>query len=260
MSDRSYQTITYEAQAGIGRLTFNRPDSRNGITGVMMNELWEATQAAAADDSLKVMVLTGAGSSFCVGADLKHYSSGADDPGSGPETFHITRLLHEMPAVTIAAVNGAVAGAGFGWACACDLRYATRSAVFNSAFLDVAVAGDMAGPWTLPRLVGAAKARELYFLPGKFTAEEAQRIGLVTGLFDDADFAAGVDAVADRLAVAAPLAIRGMKQNFLDGEALDLAAYIDAESSRHARITASADTREAFKAFVEKRTPNFQGR
>ncbi len=256
----AYKTITWDAADGVGRLTFNRPESRNGITGTMMNELFDAVSSAAENDDVRVLVLTGAGTSFCVGADLKHYSSGADDPGSGPETFHITRLLHEMPAVTIAAVNGAAAGAGFGWACACDLRVATRRAVFNTAFLDVAVAGDMAGPWTLPRLVGAAKARELYFLPNKFDAEEARRIGLVSHVFDDDEFDKEVEIIAARLSGAAPLALAGMKQNFLDGETLSLGDYIDVETARHTSITASEDTVEAFAAFVEKRTPVFKGR
>lgn len=256
----AYETISLTASDGIGRLTFDRPESRNGITGTMMNELHHAVTAVSEDSNVRVLVLTGAGSSFCVGADLKHYSSGAEDPGSGPETFHITRMLHDMPAVTIAAVNGAAAGAGFGWACACDLRFATKSAIFNTAFLDVAVAGDMAGPWTLPHLVGAAKARELYFLPGKFDADEAARIGLVARVFDDDSFLAEVDLVANRLAKAAPLALAGMKQNFLDGERLPLAEYIDVETARHQAITESEDTIEAFAAFVEKRTPLFKGR
>jgi 2-(1,2-epoxy-1,2-dihydrophenyl)acetyl-CoA isomerase len=256
----TYETITWESGDGIGRLTLNRPEQRNGITGVMMRELLDATRAAAEDESLRVVVLTGAGRSFCVGADLKHYSSGEEDPGAPLETFDITRLLHEMPAVTVAAINGAVAGAGFGWACACDLRFATASAVFNSAFLDVAVAGDMAGPWSLPRLVGAAKARELYLLPGKFDAAEAKRIGLVIDVFDDDQFAAEVERVVERLGAAAPLAIRGMKANFLAGESLSLGDYITTESQRHIEISSSEDTAEAFKAFVEKRTPRFVGR
>jgi 2-(1,2-epoxy-1,2-dihydrophenyl)acetyl-CoA isomerase len=256
----TYETITWEATGGIGRLTLNRPEHRNGITGVMMRELLDATRAAAEDESLRVVVLTGAGSSFCVGADLKHYSSGAEDPGAPLETFDVTRLLHEMPAVTVAAVNGAAAGAGFGWACACDLRVATASAVFNTAFLAVAVAGDMAGPWSLPRLLGAAKARELYFLPGKFGAEEAKRIGLVADVFHDDDFGEEVERIVGRLASAAPLAIRGMKANFLDGETMSLRDYVRAESERHLRISASEDTAEAFAAFVAKRAPTFTGR
>lgn len=256
----AYDTISWQVDGGVGRLTLDRPESRNGITGVMMNELYDLLCDAEGMDDLRVLVLTGAGGSFCVGADLKHYSSGAEDPGSALETFGITRLLHDLPAVTIAAVNGAAAGAGFGWACACDLRFAAESAVFNSAFLDVAVAGDMAGPWSLPRLVGAAKARELYFLPGKFDAGEAKAIGLVSDVFSDASFSKEVDAVVDRLAGAAPLALAGMKQNFLDGEQLGLAEYITVESERHTRISSSADCMEAFKAFVEKRTPRFTGR
>jgi len=256
----AYETILWDVTDGVGRLTFNRPESRNGITGTMMNELFDAVSRAAENDDVRVLVLSGTGTSFCVGADLKHYSSGADDPGAGPDTFHITRLLHEMPAVTIAAVNGAAAGAGFGWACACDLRMASRRAVFNSAFLDVAVAGDMAGPWTLPRLVGAAKARELYFIPNKFDAEEAQRIGLVSHVFDDDEFGGEIDLIVDRLSAAAPLALAGMKQNFLDGETMALGDYIDVETARHQAITASEDTMEAFSAFVQKRTPVFKGR
>jgi 2-(1,2-epoxy-1,2-dihydrophenyl)acetyl-CoA isomerase len=255
-----YETITWTIDDGIGRLTFDRPDNRNGITGVMMNELYAALSAAETMADLRVLVLSGAGDSFCVGADLKHYSSGADDPGSLPETFHITRLLHDIPAVTIAAVNGAAAGAGFGWACACDLRFAASNAVFNTAFLDVASAGDMAGPWTLSRLIGAAKARELYFLPGKFSAAEAKEMGLVIDIFEAAEFRSKVDAIAARLGGAAPLAIAGMKQNFLAAEELGFSDYIDVESERHIRVMASEDTTEAFSAFLEKRKPLFKGR
>ncbi|MGF1596843.1 MAG: enoyl-CoA hydratase-related protein [Acidimicrobiales bacterium] len=256
----AYQTILWEAADGVGRLTLNRPDQRNGVTGLMLQELYDAVRRAATDDDLRVVVLTGAGGSFCVGADLRHYADGAADAGAPETAFDVTRLLHELPAVTVAAVNGAAAGAGFGWACACDLRFATRSAVFNSAFLDVAVAGDMAGPWTLPRLVGAAKARELYFLPGRFGADEAHRIGLVVDVFDDDAFTDGIEAVVARLAAAAPLAIRGMKANFLDGETLSLADYVAVETQRHVQIAASRDTAEAFRAFVDKRKPHFEGR
>ncbi len=174
------------------------------------------------------------------------------------EHLRVPVLLHEMPAVTVAAVNGA--GAGLGWAAACDLRIATRSAMFNTAFLRVAVAGDMGGPWMLSRLIGGAKARELYFLPEKFSADEAYRIGLVSRVLDSDHFAGGIAALVQELAGAAPLALRGMKQNFVAAESMTLRDYVDLESERHLRITASADTREAFAAFVEKRAPRFIGR
>jgi 2-(1,2-epoxy-1,2-dihydrophenyl)acetyl-CoA isomerase len=253
-------TVLVERDGPRATVTLNRPENRNGINNRMMRELHDALADVATDPDLLVVVLTGAGSSFCVGADLKAYASGEIDERLDPATFDLTRLLHEMPPVTVAAINGAAAGAGFGWACACDLRVATRSAVFASAFLKVAVAGDMAGPWTLPRLVGAAKARELYFMPDRFDAEEALRIGLVSRVFDDASFHDEVDALVGQLAASAPLALRGMKANFVAAERTTLADYITIETERHTRISQSKDTMEAFKAFVEKREARFEGR
>src|SRR5439155_4231781 len=143
-------------------------------TNRMVREARDALELAAGDPSVRVVVLTGEGRAFCPGADLNHFTSGGPDERLTAREFAVTTLLHEIPAVTVAAINGACAGAGLGWACACDLRLATRSAKLNTAFLAVAVAGDMGLPWTLPRLVGAAKARELSFLPGKIDASEAE--------------------------------------------------------------------------------------
>jgi 2-(1,2-epoxy-1,2-dihydrophenyl)acetyl-CoA isomerase len=164
-----------------------------------------------------------------------------------------------MPQVTVAAINGACAGAGLGWACGCDLRYAARSAKLNTAFLDVAVAGDMGLPWTLPRLVGAGVARELSLLPRKVTADEAAAIGLVNAAFDDDTVRADVAAVVARLAAAAPLARRGMKTHYVAAESMGFGEFVALETAAHGTITASADCKEAFSAFVEKRTPRFQG-
>ena len=255
-----YETILFEATDGVGRLVLNRPERLNGMTNLMLIETHDCLEALAKRSDVRVLVLTGAGSGFCPGADLKHYSGGEADVKSSPEHFNVPLFLHRMPQVTIAAVNGACAGAGFGWACACDLRFAGRSAVFNSAFLNVASAGDMVGPWSLPRLVGAAKARELYFLPGKFYAEDALSMGLVSKVFDDDALAAEVDGVAERLAAASPHALRTMKQNFLDAESMDLATYIKVETERHGHVMAHDDAKEAFKAFLEKRPPKFATR
>ncbi len=263
MSSASYQTIRYEKSGPIATLLMNRPDRLNGMTNRMLRETGEALAIAAEDRELRVLVLTGAGRGFCPGADLQVTASGGE---GGPEDrlqardFRVPVLLYEMPAVTIAAINGACAGAGLGWACACDLRLAARSARFNSAFLDVGVAGDMGGPWFLPRIVGAAQARELYMLPGKFDAEHALRIGLVSRVFDDERFRDEVGAIVERLAEAAPIALRTMKSNFVEAERMDLASYIALESERHIRMFSTADTREAFKAKVEKRKPRFEGR
>jgi 2-(1,2-epoxy-1,2-dihydrophenyl)acetyl-CoA isomerase len=165
-----------------------------------------------------------------------------------------------MPAVTIAAIQGGCAGAGLGWALGCDLRFASPSARFNTAFLDVGVAGDMGGPWSLPRVVGPARARELYFMPGKFDAEAALRIGLVSRVFPEDALHDEVRSIATRLAEAAPIALRTMKANFLDAERMTFRDYVLTESQRHIDIFKTEDTREAFRAKVEKRKPRFVGR
>jgi 2-(1,2-epoxy-1,2-dihydrophenyl)acetyl-CoA isomerase len=251
------ETILFEAKNGIGRLTLNRPDRMNGMTNRMLVETHDLLESVAVRKDVRVLVLTGAGRGFCPGADLKHYAAGEADVQSSPRHFRVPLLLHRMPQVTIAAINGACAGAGFGWACACDLRFAAASATFSSAFLNVASAGDMAGPWFLPRLVGAAKARELYFLPEKFRADDALAIGLVSRVFDDAALRNEIDAIAARLAAASPHALATMKRNFVDAEQMDLETYIGIETDRHTQVMAHADAKEAFKAFVEKRPPRF---
>ena len=257
MSAPAFETLRYEVDAGVARLTLNRPDRLNGMTNQMVREAYDALVLASNDPSIRVLVLTGEGKGFCPGADLGHFSSGGRDEKLDARHFHVATLLHELPAVTVAAVNGACAGAGLGWALACDLRVAAASARFNTAFLDVAVAGDMGGPWTLAHLVGASKARELYFLPGKFDAAEAQRIGLVARVFADDGFRASADAVVARLAAASPTALRTMKANFLAAERMGLRNFVQLESERHLVVAGGAPAREAFTAFVEKRPPRF---
>ncbi len=260
-----YDTLRVARDGVVTTVSLNRPANRNAIGGPMMAELHGVISAIAADPSVRVLVLRGEGADFCPGADVKHYGGGGTEAARRASwtpihEFQIPVMLHEMPAVTIAAINGACAGAGFGWACACDLRVASETAKFNTAFLDVGVAGDMGGPWTLPRILGAAKARELYLLPGKFDAAEALRIGLVSKVSEAADFEADVAALTARLARAAPLALAAMKANFLAAEKMGFADFIALESEKHTRLFQSEDTTEAFRAFVEKRPPVFHGR
>lgn len=255
-----YETILYEVEDNLATVALNRPESFNGITNTLMRELYECLNHVAFDSKIRVVIFTGIGRAFCPGVDLKASTSGESQEPNRREFFHITTLLHEMPKVTIAAVNGACAGAGFGWACACDLRYASDRAMFNSAFLGVGISGDMAGPWLLPRIVGATKARELFFMSQKFNAEEAERIGLVLKVFPDQSLREEVKSIALRLSKSAPLAIGEMKKNFINAENMPLRDYIEVETERHSRTGASQDSREAMRAFVEKREPKFVGR
>jgi 2-(1,2-epoxy-1,2-dihydrophenyl)acetyl-CoA isomerase len=254
----TFDTLRYEVAGGLCRLTFNRPDHMNGITNQMVREMTDALEVASADPTIRVLVLTGEGRAFCPGADLKHFSSGGHDEVIGARDFKVTTMLHEMPAVTVAAINGACAGAGMGWALACDLRVMSASAKLNTAFLDVAVAGDMAIPWSLPRIVGAARARDLSFIPRRIEADEAQRIGIVARVFADDSFRADTESLLTALLEKSPTALLGLKQNYIAAERMTFRDFVDYETERHLKIAASADTAEAFRAFVEKRKPVFQ--
>jgi 2-(1,2-epoxy-1,2-dihydrophenyl)acetyl-CoA isomerase len=232
------------------------------MTVTMLRETHDALVEAASDPSVRVVLLTGAGDqSFCPGADLNWATSGArGDEGGRPIHYRVGQILHDMPAISVAAINGACAGAGMGWALGCDIRVAVRHAMFNTAFINVAVAGDMGIPWSLPRLIGASKARELSFLAEKFTADDAKELGLVAKVWDQEQFRAETDALLKRLLGWSPTALRAMKAHYNRAETMPYQAYVDYETEDHARITASADTREAFRAFLEKRPPVFTGK
>lgn len=260
----NYRTILFDRQDAVARIQFNRPHARNSLTDETTAEFADAVARVAHDGSIRVLLIRGNGRDFCPGADVKAYH---DDPAvqaghdfAKHENFRSSILLHEMPAITVAAIQGGCAGAGFGYACACDIRIADHSARFNTAFLDVGVAGDMGVPWSLPRLIGASRARDLSFLPRKFDAAEAHSIGLVTRLFSNENFDDEVEAVVGRLANMAPLAITALKGNYVAAEKMDLADYVAFETRRHLELFATEDRVEAFAAFVEKRPGRFQGR
>jgi 2-(1,2-epoxy-1,2-dihydrophenyl)acetyl-CoA isomerase len=256
-----YETILYEVTDGVATLTMNRPEARNGMTRQMLRETWHALDAVSRDTGVRVLVLTGAGTSFCPGADLARRTTpgGVEDEAIPLHVYQVPVLLHEMPALTIAAVNGACAGAGMGWACGADIRVAARSAMFNTAFLNVAVAGDMGLPWSLPRLVGAARARELSFLSEKFSAEDACRAGLVARVWDDAAFRDEVAAMVANLAARSPVALRTLKQQYVMAERMSYSDYVFLETERHHQLVSSDNAREAMRAFMEKRPPRFAG-
>jgi 2-(1,2-epoxy-1,2-dihydrophenyl)acetyl-CoA isomerase len=207
----------------------------------------------AGDGAVRTVVLTGAGRGFCAGGDVTSMTGGGSgEPVDLRSIMQISELLHTMPAITVAAVNGPCAGAGLSFACACDLRYAARSAIFVSAFLRVGSSGDHGSAWVLTRAVGPAKARELLLLGERVDADEALRIGLVSAVLDDDVLAARVDGIAARLAAMPPTAARLMKQNLDDAISLPLGPYLDAETERFAECSGSEESVAAAKAFLEK--------
>jgi len=257
----SYEHVRLEISGAVAAIWIDRPAARNSLTRQTGLEIYDAISRVAADPNIRICIVRGTGKDFCCGADLKAPEPAGDNkPPPAFDTYQVTVLLHEMRPVTVAAIRGGCAGAGFGWACACDLRVADETLVMNPAFLTVGVAGDMGVPWTLPRLVGAGRARDLSFFPRKVLAAEALEIGLVNRVWPTATFENELRAFIDHLEKAAPQALAYMKAHFVDAERTDLRAYMSLEAERHVRLLQSDDRIEAFRAWLEKRPGVFTGR
>jgi len=250
--------VLLDVDGPIATIRFNRPARRNALSFAMLTGFRDLLGEVAASN-VRVLIVRGEGRDFCVGADV-HAAEESRAPKDYEELASIydtAKLLHEMRAVTIAAVDGGCAGPGVAWAAACDFRFASTRAVFNTAFLNVGVAGEMGLAWSLLRIVGAGRARELLFFPDKLGAEEAQRIGLVSRVFPEAELHAGARAAAERLAAADPVALRTAKANVLAAERLDFRDFVDLEGARHAHVAYREARVEGFRAFAEKRPPKF---
>jgi 2-(1,2-epoxy-1,2-dihydrophenyl)acetyl-CoA isomerase len=264
---------------GVAVLTMNRPERRNALSGAMLTAMGRILAQVEVDDDVGCVVLTGAGGAFCAGGDVKgmadrgkaDIAKGAAGGGrkvSVDAVIHHQRLdqratsgkLWSMPKPTIAAVPGPAAGAGFSLALACDLRYAADTAFFTTAFARVAFAGDYGGTWFLTRLVGSAKAKELYYFSERLSAQDAQALGVVNAVFPAADLDEQVMARARRLAEGPRVAYRYMKENLDRAVNGSLEECMDLEVTHHVHSGFTEDHRDAVQAFVEKREPHFRGR
>ncbi len=259
MSDNGrHPEVLYQAGGAVATITINRPYARNSVNKKTCLALYQAVRQADENPKLSVVVLRGEGKDFCCGADLKAESQRPDESDAPrPETdiHRISVLLHEMRAVTVAAIRGGCAGAGFGWACACDFRVAADSSVFNTAFLNVGVAGDMAVPWTLPRIIGASRARELSFFPGKFDAQLAYDIGLINRLWPEAEFENSLEGFTQQLSSHSPEALAALKANYIAAERQSLEEYVMLEADAHIRLLGTQASKDAFAAHRKKK-PN----
>ena len=259
--------------AGICTLTMNRPEARNAMSGPMMDKLNEAIPRVAADTSVRLVVLTGAGGAFCAGGDVKGFAS---SPGDGDHRSAVTSLeervhnlrrgmelsrwLHEMPKPTLAVIPGPAAGAGLSLALACDLRFALDTAKITTAFSKIGASGDYGGSYFLPSLVGAAKARELYFTADIITGQEAYNMGLVTKVAPAETFEAQASAYASYLAGLPTVALGYMKKNLNLAQSGTLTDVFDREAMHMMRCFMTEDHKAASQAFVNKQPPVFKGR
>jgi 2-(1,2-epoxy-1,2-dihydrophenyl)acetyl-CoA isomerase len=227
------------------------------MTVPMCQEMHAALQAIAASDA-RVVLVRGAGEDFCVGADIDAPAlprEGRSLMEATGAAFDSARAIHALPQVTIAAIDGGCAGGGFGWAAACDLRFASARARFSTAFLRIGGSGDMGLIWSLTRIVGPARAREMMFFPEKFDAAQALAWGIVTRVHEpDALFEASL-AAARQLAAAPAFSLRMMKANMLSAEALPFDAYADIETARMMAVSEGGALREGFAAFRSARAP-----
>lgn len=260
--------VLYDVVGGVATLTLNRPDRLNAQNAALFELALGFLERAADDRGVRVVVVTGAGRGFSAGGDLSQMD--ADSAAGGPPPFparvralrdmtRTSQLLHEMPKVTVAAINGACAGGGMSFAMACDLRYAAASARLTTAFVNAGLSGDFGMTWLLPRVVGPAKARELLYFADVLDAPAAQAAGLVHDVFPDETFRDEVAARVARLVAKAPLALAGLKANLLDSGRLDLGAHLEVESARMLTTLDTKDRAEAGRAFFEKRAPVFRG-
>lgn len=243
-----WTTLDVRVDAPVAWVRFNRPAAHNSVIPTMMIEIHAALTELARDDTLSVVVLTGAGRTFCPGADLTAALTDHNPDLPPVVVYQSATLLHEMPQLTIAAVNGGCAGAGFAWAAACDLRIATARARFSVAFPQLGLTSELGLPWTLSRALGGAAARDLCFLPAKLTADDARRIGLVARVFPDDRFEAEVDAIVTELGSRPRRAVRGMKANLLLAERSGLAEFVDAEARRHQSFFTGSARAESMRA------------
>lgn len=256
---------------GVAVITMNRPERRNALSLAMLDALARTLHACETSDEIAAVLLTGAGGAFCAGGDVKGMAAARDgDLAQDIDArIHRQRLsqratagrLYEMPKPTIAALPGAAAGAGLSLALACDLRIAAEGAVMTTAFAKVGFSGDYGGTFFLTHLVGAAKARELYYLSDKIEMREAERLGLVNRVVPANDLMPASLDLAKRLAQGPRVAYRYMKENLNRAAAgAPLGDCLDLEATHHIHTGLTEDHREAARAFVEKRVPKFVGR
>ncbi len=263
---------------GVLTITLNRPHRLNAFTAQMHHMMLDAVRDAQRDPGVRVIVVKGEGRGFCAGYDVAE--GGKPAPGDEiaarwdgdpkwtsveniaarlREDAEIPHLLHTMPKVTIAAVRGPAAGSGLCLAASCDLRIASDTAVFKTAFASLGRCGDPGGSYYISKLIGASKTREFYYLDEKMDAATALAQGLVNKVVPDADLDATVSALATKLAHGPSAAYGYIKQNIHFSETATLPEVLVSEALANARASQTHDAKEAVQAFLEKRPPNFQG-
>ncbi|WP_037912911.1 enoyl-CoA hydratase-related protein [Actinacidiphila yeochonensis] len=258
------ESVRYAVEDGLATVTLDRPDAMNALDTAAKEQLRDALRAAAGDGAVRAVLLAARGRAFCVGQDLKEHV-GVLEAGGGMTTVAehynpITLAIATMPKPVVAAVNGAAAGAGAGFAFAADYRIAGRSASFTTAFAGVGLSTDSGMSWTLQRLVGYGRAAELLLFPRRVGSAEALELGLVHRVVPDEELAAEAVATARQLAEGPTAAYAAIKEALAGAASSSLPDALAREDVLQSRAGSSADHRAAVAAFVRKEQPRFTGR
>jgi enoyl-CoA hydratase/carnithine racemase len=259
-------SLRLEIDGAIATITLNRPERMNAFTWEMIDAWAEALAECRTNEAISVVIVTGAGKAFCSGGDIGEMKNRSGRTPLERKTeleshvHKIPLLLEALDKPVIAAINGAATGAGLDLALMMDLRIAAESARLGETYVKVGLVPGAGGAWFLPRLVGTAKALELFWTGDIIDAREAERIGLVNKVVPDAELMAATRALARKIAEAPPLSVRFIKRAVREGLRSDLRSALDLISSHYAVAASSADHREAVAAYLEKRKPVFTGR
>ena len=257
---------------GFVTLTLNRPDRLNSLSNDLLQALADALEDVAADDSIRTVIITGAGRAFCSGADTDEMVGGTGDgpnkPGPGGAEalrrgFQLAQKvilgIYEMEKPVIAAIHGSAVGAGFDLACACDIRIAADTSRFMAAYIHVGLFPGYGGTWLYPRLVGPAKAAELMYTGNFMEVDEAKDLGFLNDVVSEENLLATAEKMARRIASGPPVAIRLAKMMMRRGMSMDLETSLEMSAAVEAITLSSSDHVEGMNALRGKRKPEFKG-
>lgn len=259
------ELVLQHLESGLLTVIMNRPERRNALNAEMLTGLVAAARRAAEDHEVRAVLLKGAGGTFCVGGDVKAM---ADSKQLLPfeaklaelyRGMEVSRILYRIPKPVVAQLDGAAAGAGLSLALASDLRIASESCKITTAFSKVGLSGDYGGTYFLTKLIGSAKARELFLLSPLLSSSEALALGVVSRVVPDAEIDGAARELAMSLAQGPSVALGYVKRNINNAEHLALDDCLEAEAIHVIRASETADHKEASRAFVEKRKAVFQG-
>jgi 2-(1,2-epoxy-1,2-dihydrophenyl)acetyl-CoA isomerase len=254
--------LLVESNAGVLRITMNRPEKLNALTAEMLDAAHQAFEEASRDTSVRTVLLTGAGRAFCVGQDLGEAGVGpGSDLGSWLERYYnpLVRAVRKLEKPVIARVNGVAAGAGANLAFACDIVVAAASAQFIESFSRIGLLPDSGGTWMLPRLIGHARATALAMLGTPMSAREAYEWGAIWRIIDDADLDSQCESLARTLAAAPTKSMGAIKSALAASWSCDVDAQLERERDLQRALGKTADFREGVEAFAQRRDPSFKG-